>query len=262
MSMEGIIEVACYLCAYTSKDVPQQVDPLPANSPANPRSPLATCWKCSVWACSLHGTLYSSFECARCTPGVAVTQVLTTGPTNPNGPTAAALANFAGGDATQRQIERMRTAVSRVIDDAKSADIGEPHVQFLAPTAKPNNVVADLASVVAKHTDYGRRGSPFFAAAEQRPGGPLSIEAVAASVRSTFARSPISEATDAVVTTVMGALLMAEAVAHDPIARARSSADRIWPSDREPLPPPWAVSHPGLLDPVMWLIGTAYEEAS
>lgn len=108
-----------------------------------------------------------------------MTQVLTTGPTNPNDPTAAALAYLA----TQSQIGQMRSAVGRVIHDANSAEIGEPNVRFLAPSEKPDNLVADLAGVVAKQTDFGRRGSSFFTASDQGPPGGLSIEEIAASVR-------------------------------------------------------------------------------
>lgn len=254
--------MACYLCAYLCKDVPNQAQPLPPKSPAQPNDPLASCWKCWVWACSTHGTLYSLFECARCTPSVAVTQVLITGPTNPNRPAAAALAYRAGLDATPGQINQMRAALGQVIHDANGADIGAPHMQYLAPTAQPDNLVADLAGVISKRTDLGSRPSFLTAQDTQEPAPDVSVEAIGASVRSTFKGVELAEPSDEVVVTVMGALLMADAVAHDPIAIARSAPRPTWPNDNQPLPPPWAVSHPGLLDPVMWLIGTAYEIAS
>lgn len=255
--------MACYLCAYRSQSLPQQIQPLPSGSPAQPHDDLGTCWKCAVWACSGHGTLYSYFECARCTPSIATQQVLITGPTNPGQPAAAALAYSIGKEARPEQLMRMEAAVGRVLHDARSADIGSPHVQFFASALVEGNLVADLSGFIAARTDLGPRAVVPLARAAQRPTGELSIEAVAASVRATFAGVELTaEPTDEIVTTVMGALLMAEAVAHDPVARSKSVGGPFWPSAVEAFPPPWNVSHPGLLDPVMWLIGTAFEAES
>jgi hypothetical protein len=73
----GLKMATCYLCAYIRTELPLLSDQFPDENPWEWTEALGTCKKCSVWACGLHGTRYSSsspasFECAICTPAQAI----------------------------------------------------------------------------------------------------------------------------------------------------------------------------------------------
>jgi hypothetical protein len=57
---------------------------------------------------------------------------------------------------------------------------------------------------------------------------------------------------------VVGALLLAMTIADHP--EMHDHADSVEPGEVAVLPP-WEVSHPVLLDPIMWLVATAYYQA-
>jgi hypothetical protein len=76
----------------------------------------------------------------------------------------------------------------------------------------------------------------------------IPLEVLSAAVREAFAEiDPVEPdaITDDAVIVAAGALVMAVAVAHEPAASA--------------IPPPWEMTHPALLDPVIWALATAYQ---
>ena len=252
--------MSCYLCAYQTSRWPQQAQSLPPGSPAKSTDDLGTCSTCAVWACSSHGTRYAKFECAICTPATATKQVIVAGgePSGTGG-AAASLAHLAGLQADQGQRQRMSAALGRIRDDLKrSHDMRLERNLVVPPSTGEANLVVNLAEVIRGRTDL-KEGMLPTARGTEGEYGRTSIDAVAAVVRNTFATTEIAESDD-LETTVMGALLLALSVAHEPVAQRLAAAPRDWATAVEVVPP-WAVSHPGLLDPVMWMIGTAYDLA-
>ena len=260
--------MSCYLCAYQKTDRPQTVHPLPATSPVQPREELGTCWKCSVAACGLHGTRYWQFECAICTPAVATIQAFgapARGELVPQdgGSPAAVIARLVG----QRADAEQRTGVAHALVqiDAHLSGMREWSTadRWAAPGDEPNLVqnfrgiaeafgVGDFVPEV--QTGIEREAD----APDFGPGG-VSLDAVAAVIRQTFAsvsREAIEPPSDDDIATVTGALLLAVATAHRPASDERGS--RAMAPGEVVVPYPWEMTHPVLLDPVMWLIATAY----
>jgi hypothetical protein len=89
---------------------------------------------------------------------------------------------------------------------------------------------------------------------EEEPGGGVSVEAVGAVVRSTFADVAAVQPGAGAVHVATGALLMAVVVAD----RANEGG-RVAPAEVD-VPPPWLVTNPPLVDPVIWLLDTAYQD--
>jgi hypothetical protein len=252
--------MGCYLCAYQRTEIPDDEQPLPPGSLAAKGEALGTCSTCWVWACAAHGSLYSNFECARCTPGQAITQVTTGGQAGGN-LASAALAYAVGRQATTDQRRRMASALQRIAGDQRARPARPRSMLFLASTDGEDNVVHDLARVIRSRDGGDARGMVPRARVDDQTFGQMSLDAVSAAVRSTFSDIDLVGISDEIVDTATGALLLAYSVADDDVRRRRASAEDAWPRSLGSLPPPWQVTHPGLLDPVMWMVGTAYEVA-
>jgi hypothetical protein len=257
--------MACYLCAYQQTQTPQTVRPLPPTSPAAPHDPLGICWRCSVAACSAHGTRYGKFECAICTPGIAAQRALTGAPSvRPDEPwpqsPAPTLARLVGEQAGGDQRQRAQGAVARLQRDHEVApDVRDVEaIRFGEP-----NLIGNFAAVARQV------GAPEFVAPTPAGGrdafagdGPptdgVSLEAISAVVRETLSgrRLETSPESDVVA---LGALLLAMAVANEPESRS-GGTDSVPPTEVEVLMP-WDVSHPILLDPMIWVVAVAYHLA-
>jgi hypothetical protein len=73
--------MACYLCAYGLNQKPKSVTRiLPPTSAVANDATLGTCRACNVHACSQHGSLYSQFRCAICSPAPVAQATLTQPP--------------------------------------------------------------------------------------------------------------------------------------------------------------------------------------
>ena len=106
----------------------------------------------------------------------------------------------------------------------------------------------DLPSAV--HDQRRLRGTVHEETASPRFGG-LSLEAIGAAGRETLFPPGAEASFNADSGRIaLGALVGALFVASDEAVTVAR------------LPAPWEVAHPGLLDPVMWLIGTAYASAA
>lgn len=92
------------------------------------------------------------------------------------------------------------------------------------------------------------------------PNGALSIDAIAGSVRETFHHRQfgIEPVVDEAVTIAAGSLLLAYSLADETIGNVRAEHPADWPGRVNDFRPPWQVSHPVLMDPVLWMMGTAY----
>lgn len=260
--------MGCYLCAYLLSSVPLTPKPLPPKSPVLIREPLGTCWKCSISACGAHATRYGQFECAICTPAVAAQTALgappvPVGPGSPGDSTgsAATLARFVGRNASSAQKERVEVAVDRIredvarapIDSLDESTIGEP------------NLVSNLAGVIRKEEPniaFVPEVNPEIWYADATPPPPgISIDALAAAVRGTFIGAGIEATTrPSTVEVITGAMLLAVTVANQPTPPA-PKLDSVDPAEID-VPAPWEMTHPALLDPVMWMIIVAYRHAN
>lgn len=265
--------MACYLCAYQRVQTPSTAQPLPAGSPALASSELATCWRCSVWACSTHGTRYGQFECAMCTPAVATVHAVTGNagpagsPTTGTGAAGAAVTRArAAGNATSPQLrDGMRAALNQVAHDHHTARAQAPAasdrlMSRFAPYVAEPNVVSNLADVVRRY-DVGpivpsvRELRLADVPSGQTSPDSLSLDAISAAVWDLFADATNVRTDDDAVLTATGAYLLAVAVADT------ETADRLLEPtalrETSALPAPWDVSHPVLLDPALWMLGTA-----
>lgn len=256
--------MACYLCAYQSLDRPSTSDPLPHRSKVGASEPLGTCWRCNVWACSVHGTRYSSFECAMCNWATATETALGLESRLDGGP--AVLAAQLGEAASDEQLNRAGAALRRVVHDQRRlAEIPDavdifyesPHLEI------EGNVVADLAGIIRGQTADGEgadlvmpkvRGLLGEDARSSLDPTALSIDAISASVRSRLRGKDLREVPGA-ERIVAGALLASAAIADDETPSLNRVAED--PAGAR-LPPPWEVSHPVLQDPMIWLLSTAY----
>jgi len=245
--------MSCYLCAYQRIEVPQKGQPLPAGSPVAVHDDLATCSTCRVWACSLHGTRYGVFECAICMPASATKRALIAGaPPSVPGAAAAVQAHQAGTRASEAMRGRVAAALNRVRDDHQKARI-QAVASLVGPTTDEPNVVGNLAEVIRKQADL-QRGFVFNVRGRETS-GTMAIEPIAAAVRTTFGSVELAEFTPEVVVTVTGALILATQTA-DAGSRATLASRVLGPQE---IPAPWTVTHPALLDPVLWMVGTAYQ---
>lgn len=271
--------MSCYLCAQKSPQKPNVSRSLPAGSPAGQNDDLGTCSICGVWACSVHGTRYSPFECAICTYASAAQQAVVAGSA---GNAAAAVAYLAGAHATRALEDQVQAALEFVVADGRRQSAGPEDIRSLvAPGAGEPNLVTNLAEVIrrsggpqafvpAVRATRWEAGSMVDEAmldeaepAGSVPAGAVSIDAIAGSVREVFAASSefMDLAPDA-ARIAAGSLLLAYSLADETVAARRGGqppvdepAYRPWVEDS--LPAPWEVSHPVLLDPVIWMLGTA-----
>jgi hypothetical protein len=236
--------MACYLCAYLRTDRPERLDFLDPSSPARAGEEVGTCWMCKVAACPIHGTRYAQFECAICTPAAATIDALgapargdSAAPSGDLG-SAAAIAARIGARAAPEQLERVERALVNIESDRAAADYPPPVRSEWQDS--PANLVHNYRGVAARWLGEG----DFV----ERADG-VSLDAVSAVIRETFAgRGEARQPPNDRLEIVTGALQLAVAVA-DPQAEERDNPDvRL----------PWEMAHPILLDPLMWMVATAY----
>jgi hypothetical protein len=263
----------CYVCAYLPDRRPAEPQPLPSGSPVGALDPLASCNTCSVWACSLHGTRYTAFECAICTQGKAV-KAATAPDGGPDQAAAAVLAREAGRQASDAELRRADVALELIASDQREPPRGESRRDF-ADEEKSPNLVYGLAAAIregvaeeaAGEFEESERGFARhfrevpkvqgFTRSDATPiggAGRISIEAIGAAVEATFADVEISPRPDA-ARILHGAVVLALSLADAETAgRLGESKGR----EEIPVKAPWEVSHPVLLDPAMWMVLTAY----
>jgi hypothetical protein len=250
--------MSCYLCAYKRPESPRSHQRLPAGSPAGANDGLGSCWKCSVWACSTHGSLYGKFECAICTPAVATASALVA---NSVSGAAASRVTYAGERCNSGLRTRVASAVLAVVRDSSRRQDVDARA-LAAPATGTPNLVTNLADSIRAHEPALARGLVRATWADGNiPGqGFTSLDAIGGAVREQFAGVALAEPNDAAVTIAAGALLMGYALADDATeARRGDDGEGGW-SQIESLPPPWQVTHPILLDPALWMLGTALQE--
>jgi hypothetical protein len=261
--------MACYLCAYVASETPYRLEPLPVGSPATAADDLGTCTECGVWACSQHGTRYGAFECAICTSSAAVVAATTTAGPPPDadaadGPGPAdydarsgradvVLARTLGNAATDGQQKRGWEVAERIV--GHHADMRGLHDNGAEADSMGGNVVADFSAVLRDR--LSARSLEFAdAAGEQDLVGVdgLLIDALGGALRERFApRRPAPLADAGIVVT--GALLFAMNVADGP-----EDDERVRAVEQIRVRAPWEVRRPALLDPVMWLVATLWDE--
>lgn len=272
---DGEAPVSCYLCAYQKTQTPETPEPLPATAPTTATDALGSCWKCSVWACSLHGTRYGQFTCAMCLYAAAAVSALTSGrgaPAPPDrggdgGGIARSLVHLTGLAASESIRNQVQHALSRIgADHARLRRPGEPRPD-LFDDAQPN-LISDLPGGISRSQHPPDAVLPpvrGLSISEPASSGTrseaVSIEAVGVQVRDTFAAIPELELDDASVLDVAGALILSLSLADTDTANeiAMRGFSELEASQ---LPAPWAVSHPVLIDPVMWLVATAFVSAT
>jgi hypothetical protein len=265
--------VSCYLCAYNQPQLPSKS--LPAGSPAGQNDDLGTCSVCSVWACSMHGTRPSLFECAICTPATAAKQAVVAGSA---GNAAAAVAHLVGSQATTVLRDRVGAALELVVANGRQQVDGQgDNRSVVAPGTGQVNLVTNLADVIrgpaggprafvpAVRVTNREGGSMVDEAALDEavpigevPAGAISIDVLGGAVREAFTGRELIYPTPDAVTIATGSLLLAYSLADETIAARRSEHPAYWPRLEDALPAPWEVSHPVLLDAVIWMVGTAY----
>jgi hypothetical protein len=245
--------MACYLCMSLLSGSPTSAQPSPGTSPTVAQDPVGTCNKCNVWACSRHGTRYSWFECAMCTPAIAAKSAITgTG----GGQPALARAQWVGSRAHPAIRQAAGVALERLVaDHRQQADQRQQArlATFTAPGGSPN-LITDLSQAI--RGAIAQQAERTLTELPPRADPSASYEAIGAAVREQLAGQPVLPATDFSATVLAGALVMAYRLADDTTRQpARSDGTR-------GLPPPWQVSHPALLDPILWMVGTAYHLGS
>jgi hypothetical protein len=243
--------MSCYLCAYQRAEKPEHGDTLPGGS--EHVDAVGTCSICWVWACALHGTRYSQFECAICTPAAAVLGAITAPAEAAASSAAVAMVRSVDRNIPSSTTARMGEALERIRHDQERAE--EPREPS---EARAENIMTDLAGVLRERADV-RSIVPARTGDDERP--PLSLDGISASVRARFAGLHIAEPSPEVSRLVASALL-----AGQQIADARGTPTRHWLKNAAELPPevvpPWQTRNPALLDPVLWLVGSAYHLAS
>jgi hypothetical protein len=262
----------CYICAYKPTARPREQHPLTAGSSVGPNDPLASCKTCSGWVCSVHGSRYSAFECALCNAGKAAQEALAPDG-GPRKAAAAAFARDAGRWASDSDLEQARRVVGLIQAEQRKGSRSEEHREFIDgdPTG---NLVYGLATVlreslpddVAKEFDGETRlfwqipkvqGAEQFAASPKGEFGGISVDAVGATVAAVFSEVEISPRPDA-ERVIYGAALLALSLADEDTATRLSESG---PEGEIQIKAPWEVSHPVLLDPVMWMVLTAYRRS-
>lgn len=263
--------MGCYLCVYD----PQAV---PAGKPrsrffSHPRGEeIGTCARCSVAACHVHGARRAQFECAICEPGRATESVLLSqAEASPSAASAAALAHSVGAAAAGGGQDRVRRALELI--DRHARERGrEGGEEFLATSSSERrpNLLTNLAGVI-RGQDAPLRGEEAELGlipkvqrerrSGESPEDAVSIEEISAAVAATFGRAEAEfPHTDTAVEVVHGAVLLAMSTAD---ARNPAHTPGSYPAELAEVEvlPPWSVTHPVLLDPVMWMVLTAYQLA-
>jgi hypothetical protein len=276
--------MACFLCAYALPQAPKRRRGLPANSPAPASDPLGTCNMCGVHACSQHGERYSQFECAICSPAKAAQTPITQPPSGQTveedateqavvasvlAPVLPQVAEVDDG-ILRRGLERLVTEYRQLAERRERLGAPLPH--------DPETLVGGLEDWLMRR--YWREADqaedqsvwrlpgispiPDAEATGLSHGRTLDLHnlLVGATVRRILGASePRSgEVSSTDVAVARGAIGLAyETVAEDPHwldpERGMDFAVR-------GLVPPWRLSVPGAVHPMVWLLAAAYISAA
>lgn len=259
----------CYICAYLPHERPAKSHPLPAGSRVGANDPLASCRKCCGWVCSVHGTRYRAFECALCNAGEASQEALAPD----GGPSRAAAAAYVrdlASSASDAELKRAGGVIRLIQAEQEAAPSAEERRELVG--GKPaSNLVYGLASVIREgmagelfSEEMGGEARSFRWIPKTKEGerwdadelGGISIDAIGAAVAATFLGIEFFPRADA-ERVIHGAAIRALGVADQEVAEYLS---RPGSSGEIPIKAPWEVTHPILLDPVMWMILTGYQQ--
>jgi hypothetical protein len=245
--------MSCFLCAYGRNRKPKSPNRGRGVTPPPPPETLGTCWRCQVHACTAHGARAGQFVCAIC-EGADVVQ-------NTIAPDPDALSITAGGTipraavvgrAASRELLQTVEEALRMIEDTGGGprpDVGK-RLELALPREGEPDLVFNLSEAIRAVADRERAraeeaGEPAVAAEGLEALPEELVDSVGGTVRELFAGREIVLSA-AAVQIVTGALVLAVDIADDsddPYAAA--------------LLPPWRMSDPVLLDPVMWMVSTA-----
>jgi hypothetical protein len=257
--------MTCFLCAYGSAAVPNQPHPLPAASPAAPKDVLACCATCGVCACAAHGSRYSLFQCALCSCAAAVHDATTTAPV---GVPATAQAHSVGRGADPALVRQVAAAMDRVFAASQARPQTVGSIALVAPRSGDPNLVTNLADAIRARQAVSARIAPDAetdeaetdeAQASQAGYGGVNVDAIGAAVRAGFGGRELAGPTDDSAIAVTGALLIGYSLADADIAGRRAGNPAGWAGGIINLPAPWQVTYPALLDPALWMVGTALQ---
>lgn len=248
--------MTCFLCAYTSTALPNQSHPLPAATPAGPHDVLACCATCGVCACAGHGSRYSQFQCALCSWAAVVHDATASAPV---GVPATALAHSVGRGAAATLVRRVTTAMRRVTTASRTRPQTVNSISLVAPLQGDPNLVTNLADSIRAQQSVSALIAPEADAGDIGYGG-VDLDAIAAAVRARFGGRELAGPTDDSAIAVTGALLLGYSLADADIARRQADNPADWAGDVANLPAPWLVTYPTLLDPALWMVGTALQE--
>jgi hypothetical protein len=261
--------MGCYLCIYEPLAVPAGHQLHRELSSPQTGEEIGICARCSVAACTAHGARHAQFECAICEPARAAESVmLPEARVSPAAGAATALAESVGATVAGEKQDRIRVALEIIRSDAHRREEGRGFLVAPSHEREPN-LVANLAGVIREQAflpeDEAERNLIPKVQVEGASTGErvrhVSIEAISAAVAATFADADVAppdtrSATDAVLGAVLLAMSIADA--RNPTLVPGSSAEEM---EGVEIVAPWQVTHPVLLDPVMWMILTAYQLA-
>jgi hypothetical protein len=247
--------MACYVCVYQSGAVPLSGVSAPAGAVLG--DPLATCTQCGVWACAFHGKRISLFLCAICRAAKAVQHALapsTTAAADTAAPAAAAYAaeigRAAGGDARHTvELALRRVLPARMLTFVEGS--GPDYVNGLDEVLRERTGTTSFPAT-SRLRMFGLEDLDDEPVDEE-----VSVDAIGAAVRATFAGAPLDPRPDA-VEVITGALLESMAVANSTPLPGRGPTV-VNPAEAVVVAP-WEVAHPILLDPVLWMIATAVSD--
>jgi hypothetical protein len=202
----------------------------------------------------MHGSLYGKFKCAMCESAAAGEQAITAADGG-DGPDVAQ-ARLVGYAASEFQRERAEAGLRRIANDHGRMPLAQREDELRGQGRDQPNLVADLADAIRREAPdkgFPRVDRQTFDSTERPEEGAVSLDAIAAVVRLTFTAIQPMPPSDGSIIVATGALLMGIVVAD----QSDGENERIDPREVNVLPP-WEVKHPALLDPVIWLLATAY----
>lgn len=252
--------MTCFLCAYGSTAVPKQSHPLPATTAAGPCDVLACCHICGVCACAVHGSRYSQFVCALCSWAAVVHGATAAAPV---GVPATAQAHSVGRAAAPTLLGRVTTALTRVAAASRAHPQAIDSIALVAPGTGEPNLVTNLADVIRAQEPASARIGPAAvpgdSGADGAAYGGVDLDAIGTAVRVRFGGRELAAPTDDSAIAVTGALLLGYSLADAGMAERQAGNPDGWMADIENLPAPWLVTYPNLLDPALWMVGTALQ---
>jgi hypothetical protein len=243
--------MSCFLCAYGRKRTPKTPDKIEGVTPPPPPETLGTCWRCSVHACSAHGSRPGQFVCAIC-EGADVVQATISPDADALSVTAAATipkAAVRGQEAPARLVGTVEQALELLTRAGRLRPSHEERLALAFPGEGVSDLVLNLSEAIREVAAVRRAAfSAPVSGLDRLPEG--LVDTVGGAVRERFAGREIV-IPPAAALIVTGALVLAVEVADD-------SEDPF----EAALRPPWELSDPLLLDPVMWMVSTAVLRAS